>query len=324
MDNIKEQERLRNRISELLTWNLYGNIEIVTDTSEYMNIYRGQVLRLENREFVVRGDVHEPRFGLQDQPKFWVKRAIDLESGKDKILKLVFHEEFIANIGPLRIRCCRDPEKESRVLDLVKGDGRFMQGFTLRDEKENCVRVIEFIKGSSIYEYIMDIDKPHEEYYYNDVPWILKNIIGCFEAIRYLHKNGYCHGDIRNDHIIIERDTKSYRWIDFDLQQDYSDFDIWSLGNILNFILGKGIRSFREVYNTDTYPEHVKWSLTESDASAFWKYRVINLKKLFPYISDKLNNTLLHFSVDTKNFYERIDQLIDDLGDAVSDLPDPN
>lgn len=59
-----------------------------------MNIWRGHVVRLADQFFLVRADMKEGRFGIDDQPKFWVKKAIDLESGEVKILKLAFHEEF--------------------------------------------------------------------------------------------------------------------------------------------------------------------------------------------------------------------------------------
>ena len=178
--------------------------------------------------------------------------------------------------------------------------------------------MIDFIKGQSLYAYIIECDLPHEEYYYKLVPWILTNIIKSFEAIKFLHENNFCHGDIRNDHILIERDSETFRWIDFDLKQNYLDFDLWSLGNVLSFILGKGIRSFYEIYNSDRYSNSLKDSLNSEDASAFYNYRIMNLKKLFPYISEELNDILLHFTVNTNIFYENIKNIIEDLNNAVS------
>jgi hypothetical protein len=316
-----EQQRLKNQISQLTFRKISGDVEIVTKCSDFMNISAGQVYRTEEKDFLIRGETYESRFGISDQPKYWAKHAIDLESSKAKILKFIFYEEFIAIIGPLRIRCYRDPEKESDVLDFVKGDLRFMQGTTMKDEGGNFVRVIDFIKGKSLYAYIFNCELSHEEFYFTRVPRILKNIIKCFEGIKKLHDNNLCHGDIRNDHILIEQETGIFRWIDFDLEQNYTDFDLWSIGNVLSFVIGKGIRSFHELYKTDHYSQSIKELITPDDASAFYNYRIMNLKKLYPYISKKLNDILLHFTVNTSNYYENIENIIDDLNNAVSELP---
>ncbi len=320
MNMFTDKDQQKSRIEELLDRKLYGNIDIVTDGTDFMRIHRGQVYQIDGRQFFIKGDMHEPRFGLPDQPKFWVKRAIDIQTGADLILKLVFLEDFTARIGPLRIFCFRSPQKESDVLSLVKGDSRFMQGETLTDKAGNNVRAIDFIKGESLYEYVINNPLEHEEYFHQKVPWLLRNVAGCFEAISFLHENNFCHGDIRNDHILIERDTNHFRWIDFDLKQYFSDFDIWSVGNILNFIMGKGIRTFHEVIHNDGISDHKKLHLTDDDASAFWNYRVMNLRKLFPYIPEKLNNILLHFAVNTNNFYESVDHIISDLKEATENI----
>jgi len=165
-----EQNQLKDRIIELTGMNVTGKLQIVTDSTEFMNIHRGQVFSIGGREFFIRGDVHEPRFGLQDQPKYWIKRAVDLKTGEDKILKLVFHEEFVAQVGKMAVRCYRSPEKEAQVLDRVRGDERFMQGYTLKDVRGNAVRIVDFIKGSSLYEYIMNSEASHERYFHDYLP----------------------------------------------------------------------------------------------------------------------------------------------------------
>ena len=61
----------------------------------------------------------EGRFGLDDEPKYWVRRAIDLTDGSTKILKLVFHEEFDIKIGEIKVKCFRSPPpiiKKARSL----------------------------------------------------------------------------------------------------------------------------------------------------------------------------------------------------------------
>ena len=79
------------------------------------------------------------RFGIEASPKFWVKWALDLDSGRPKLLKFPFQEAFSMRIGALRVPCFRDPEKEGRVLRLVRGDRRFMQGRTVTDDDGHAV-----------------------------------------------------------------------------------------------------------------------------------------------------------------------------------------
>ena len=140
-----EKEILCEKIYDVTSWKINPfRMKIVTDTSDWMRINRGDVIRLDNLDYVVRGNMREPRFGIDDQPKYWVFSAVELETGKEKIIKTVFHEEFYAHIGILKIKCYRNPDKEGKVLDLVRNDDRFMQGHTVYDEKGNNVRAVSY------------------------------------------------------------------------------------------------------------------------------------------------------------------------------------
>ncbi|MGB9852763.1 MAG: protein kinase [Candidatus Kapaibacteriota bacterium] len=313
MENQSEKEYFAEKIKELLGWKVNpARIKIFTDTTDWMRINRGDILRLTCGDYLVKGNVREPRFGIDDQPKYWVFNTISLADNSEKIIKTVFHEEFYAHIGFLRIRCYRNPIKEGQVLELVRGDKRFMQGFVCFDEKGNAVRIIDFIRGKSFFQYIPMIEKSHEAYFFEDLPKILWKLKGSFEAISFLHDNKFCHGDIRNDHIIIESETGNYRWIDFDLMQDVSDFDLWSCGNILSYAVAKGLKTFDQVLKGNEFPYQVKMSLTQNDASAFYNYRIMNLGKLYPYIPIKLNKILLHFTVRPVAYYNSIKEFIED------------
>ncbi len=309
---MSEREQLRDRIRELTGWSNIGRSQIITDTSDWMRIERGDVLRLDGRDYIVQGNQYETRFGIGDQPKYWVFNALDLETGQAKIIKTVFHEDFHVHIGVFKIHCYRSPEKESRVLELVRGDSRFMQGITTLDEKGNNVRVIDFIRGETQFNHIVGINKPHEQYFHEDLPAILRKLTTSLEAVAFLHKNDLCHGDIRNDHIFIDAGDGGYRWIDFDLLQHVSDFDTWSLGNIINYAVGKGITAFSNVLKSDKFSDEVKATLKPEDASAFFEYRLMNLARLYPYIPDRLNAILEHFTIKPKEFYGNIGQLMDD------------
>ncbi|MHC5078274.1 MAG: hypothetical protein ACYTHN_04610 [Planctomycetota bacterium] len=293
---------------------------VFRDTSDFMFIERDHIIDLDGKFFLVRGNEREGRFGLDDQPKFWVKRAVDLDTGRTHILKLVFHEEFIARIGTHRFRCTRSEEKEGQVLQLVRGDLRFMQGRTARDSRDNLVRIIDFIPGADLFSFLTSIDLPHEEYFHTEFPRVLARALECFGGISRLHEAGLCHGDIRNDHILIEKETGRFRWIDFDLTQNFSDFDLWSLSNILHCVLGKGLVTFRDAVRSRP---GLQSELGEDDASVVFPHRVMNLRKIYPYVPKKLNDVLMRFSQGTLVFFDTIEQLLGELADCVSTLGRP-
>jgi len=315
---MNEQKRMQARIKELTGWASVTQSKIVTDTSDWTRIQRGDVLRLGGRDFVIKGNQHETRFGIGEQPKYWVFNAIDLDTGEIKIVKTVFHEDFHVHVGVFKIHCYRSPEKEAFVLDIAKGDTRFMQGYTLMDEKDNRIRIIDYIKGKTLFWHIHDIDKRHEQYYYEDLPGILHKLVGSFEAIAFLHRHGTFHGDIRNDHIIIDAMTGEYRWIDFDLNQHVSDYDVWSIGNIINYSVAKGIKSFQQIMRGKEFSDKLKNSLTFEDASAFFEYRIMNLRKLYPYISPKLSDILLHFTTRPRGYYTDLAGLLAEYKDMLN------
>ena len=315
---MNEKADIIKRIEALTGWKTnLKRFKIVTDTSDWMLIQKGDIIRLDGNDYLVRGNMREPRFGIDDQPKYWVFSAIELATGKEKIIKTVYKEEFIAHVGILKIRCYRSPKKEGEVLDDTRGDERFMQGVTFFDDEGNNVRVIDYIRGITFFRYIPEIKKPHEQYFHEDLPDILWEMLDMILGIQKLHNLGYCHGDIRNDHIIIESGTRRYRWIDFDLMQDIKDFDLWSLGNIINYAVGKGIITFDAVLKSKTFSSSVKSSLTNNDGSAFYNYRIMNLQKIFPYIPEKLGHLLRHFTIKPVAFYTSIKDLLHDYTDML-------
>jgi hypothetical protein len=120
-----------------------NNIRLISDTSDFFRVEYDDVVILSEKPYLIRNNEREGRFGIEEQQKFWVKRAVDLSDGSVKIIKLTFHERFIAKVGELSFECYRSPKKEARILDLVKGDQRFMQGVSIPDIAGNIVRVID-------------------------------------------------------------------------------------------------------------------------------------------------------------------------------------
>jgi len=295
----------------------WGPVRILQDTTEFMAIGAGDVIELQGLYYYVRGEESEGRFGLDGQPKFWVKRVVDLADGSPKILKLVFYEKFLMQLGAQQIRCFRSPRKEERILHKVWGDHRFMQGVTVQDVKGNPVRVIERIHGTSVYQVVNDLDMSHEEYFTRTFPAVFSNVFLCIEAIRDLHRMGEIHGDIRNDHIFVERGTAAYRWIDFDYTYEWAEqpfgADLFGLGNILLFIVGKGFHTIDELERRLPAGKSLGEVFDSEDFSLFFNNRLINLKKLFPYVPDNLNAVLMHFSRGSEVFYETAEEILDDL-----------
>ena len=64
-----DREQTLNRIKEITGWSISpARLRIVTDTTELMNIHRGNVIRLGCGNYAVRGNMSETRFGIDEQP----------------------------------------------------------------------------------------------------------------------------------------------------------------------------------------------------------------------------------------------------------------
>jgi hypothetical protein len=293
--------------------------KVYEDTSDFMRISYGDVVQVGGLHYLVLRDESERRFGIED-PKYWVKRSIVLETGERRILKLVFHESFDMDVGPLKVRCYRSPEKEARVLDLVRGDERFMQGVWAVDEKGNNIRIIEVISGRRLDEAVEEMDVDHKTYFFDLFPGILEKFIGSCEAIGMIHVYGERHGDIRRDHLWLETGTERYRWIDFDYAYDFQEnpygLDLFGLGSILIFLVGKGQYTVSKI-RTMGFGEKFFGSLSLDDFSLLFKNRFVNLRRLFPYVPTELNRVLLHFSQGSEVFYETVEEFLEDLRPCV-------
>ncbi len=164
----------------------------------------------------------------------------------------------------------------------------------------------------------------HETYFNKHFPGILDNYILCAEAIRFLHDSGEKHGDIRRDHILLDRESGHYRWIDFDYnfrhRENMFGYDLFGLGNILMYLVGMGDIVYQDLKRAN-HPSLDK--LVEEDVNIVFNNRIANLKKLYPYIPDSLNQVLMHFSKGANIYYDHTIQLIDDLREAQSALPAP-
>src|SRR4030043_2487137 len=99
------EEWIRSRARQVSNRELSGRPVVFSDTTNYMSIERDHLIDLQGSLFLVRCNEREGRFGLEDQPKCWGKRASSLESGRTHILKLGSEEEFLVRVGPLQAKC---------------------------------------------------------------------------------------------------------------------------------------------------------------------------------------------------------------------------
>ncbi|MFH0784532.1 MAG: hypothetical protein V2B20_21590 [Pseudomonadota bacterium] len=294
---------------------------IFSDTSDFTRIDYGDIIHVDNRYFLVVGYTKEGRFGIDEQPKQWVPKVVDLESGERKILKLVFYENFTIKLGQFQVTCYRTPEKEARVLDLVRGNRLFMQGYSSLDEVSNLVRILDVIQGTRLDTTINRIAGDYESYVTNHLQGILRHFLKSVEAIILLHQHGFKHGDIRRDHIIVDGLDGQYRWIDFDydfyLPERPFALDLIGLGNILLFILGRRNYSPVDVLEDPDMGEKVLGTLHMDDLALLSQDRIFNLRKLKPNLPKCFNDILLHFSAGTPVLYDSVSELYDDLAECI-------
>jgi hypothetical protein len=279
------------------------------------------VISVEDRHFLITSYTKEGRFGVDEQIKPWVPKVVDLLTMEHFILKLEFEETFNMRLGQLAVTCYRSPQKEARILELVRGRAHFMQGRTLVDAVGNLVRVLEPVRGNRL-DKVIHTESSHQDYFAHELPLILRQFLGCLQAIAFLHQNGFRHGDIRRDHVFVDRDTGLYYWIDFDydfyLPEKPFALDLYELGNILIYLTGRGDYHPREILADPLLGPVVADTLQPGDFSLLLHNRVVNLQKLFPYIPDSLNNILLHFSAGADVFYERVEEIQADLETALN------
>ena len=298
--------------------NVPQRFKIITDTSDFFRVDYNDVVILAGVPYLMRNYTREGRFGLDDEPKYWVRKAIDLKNGEAKIIKLVFHEEINARVGDMVFKCVRSPGKEAAILEMVAGHRNFMQGIAIRDTAGNIVRILDFIQGKRFDELIFKLALTnHEEFFYDHLPGYLAIYSEMVKAIEFLHDQGQKHGDIRRDHILLDRKTGDYRWIDFDYdyyhEANMFGYDLFGLGNILVFLVGGGDITVQQL-QADASPLLEK--LSPEDMNIIFNNRVANIRKIYPYIPDALNYILLHFSNGANLYYENTGQLLEDLAEV--------
>jgi hypothetical protein len=192
-----------------------------------------------------------------------------------------------------------------------------MQGIAIRDTAGNIVRILDFIQGKRLDELIFNLAADHEEFFYEHLPGYLTIYGEMVKAIGFLHDQGQKHGDIRRDHILHDRKTGDYRWIDFDYDYYHAanmfGYDLFGLGNILVFLVGGGDITVQQLQAKQS---PLLAQLSPGDMNIIFNNRVANIQKIYPYVPDALNYILLHFSNGANLYYENTRQLLEDLAEV--------
>jgi len=286
------------------------------DTTSFMSIDVDDEILVAGRKFRVTGHAREYRFGLDD-PKMWVKWVREVETGVRKIAKLPFLESFITSLGGVKIRCFRSPDKEGQILEYVRGHPHFMQGRAFADVKGNNVRILEVLYGTDFFTYIDNLNMTYQDYFDKYLPGILRKLIKSCEAIQHLHLNGMKHGDIRNDHVIIEGESGNFVWIDFDYDYENTEnpfaLDIFGLGNVLIYAVGKGFHTLHNIQHNSIKYKDLFERLEKEDFSLLDRWLFVNIRKFYPVIPRDLNDILMHFARGSHLYYEMVGEIIEDL-----------
>jgi len=289
---------------------------VIEDTTNFFLIKNGDLIRVGQRVYKIIGHAHESQFGIDD-PKLWVLRAVDSESKDRKILKLAFFETFYTTLGGAKIRCFRSPEKEANILKITRNNPHFMKGRDYKDVMGNNIRVLDVVRGKNYLLYIDSFKMTYERYFKTVLPGVLLKLIDVFKAINFLHLNGFRHGDIRNDHLFVERETGNFVWIDFDYDFEATEnpfsLDIFGLGTILSYTIGKGFHTAYMITNDRHRYGDLIDKVDGNDFSLLDRSMLLNLKKLYPIIPRPLNDILMHFSRSADVYYEFVDEILEDL-----------
>jgi len=293
---------------------------LLTDTTDYFRVEYNDIIAVEDTHYLITGYEREGRAGLED-PKYWVKKAIELDTGRRVIMKLSFYENFVSRIGNQEIIFFRSPQKEARVLRQARDNPHFMHGVSVRDSVGNLLRIVDRIPGPTLGGYLHKFSENHKTFFEENLSDVLRRLIKAYRAMGFLHSLREVHGDIRRDHIIVDSRDGLFKWIDFDYNYRHGEsifgIDLFEMGCLLTTVVARGFPALYDLVHK--YPD-IRDRLELDDMNILYKNRVANLKKIYPYIPDRLNLILLRFSAGAEIFYDTTEELVSDMEEALEDL----
>ena len=150
-------------------------------------------------------------------------------------------------------------------------------------------------------------------------------IVELVEAIRFLQMNMMTNmvtSGMTMSSGRMGQETAAGSDFDFDFlhKENVFGYDLFGLGNILTYLTGRGDVTSQLLQQASS---PVVSQLTEYDMNIIFNNRVVNLKKVYPYVPDELNHILLHFSMAANVFYDNTDQFLYDLHEARVKLNKP-
>ncbi|NEP84810.1 MAG: hypothetical protein F6K39_45925, partial [Okeania sp. SIO3B3] len=113
--------------------------------------------------------------------------------------------------------------------------------------------------------------------------------------------------------------TNQLKWIDFDYNYTYQGrenifgYDIFGLGNVFTFITARGDVLIEDLQKNKP---NIYNQININDRNIIFRNRVVNLKKIYPYIPQELNLILLHFGINANMFYLNTGEFLSSLIDV--------
>jgi hypothetical protein len=152
-------------------------------------------------------------------------------------------------------------------------------------------------------------------------PGLLQFFLRSLYALDYLHRLGLRHGDVRTGHLILDEDARRLRWIDFDYDFIFYEapfaLDLLGVGNILSDLVGKCERTIHNLRLNRSLISAID-RLGPEDFSVIEPTRLMNWRKLYPYIPEELNSVLMHFATAAERYYESAGEIAEDLEIAMN------
>lgn len=209
--------------------------------------------------------------------------------------------------------------KESEILRLVQGNRGFVQG--VGRVPTGCDFVLcdmEYMEGPTLPEWIKSMPQDHKTYYRDMFPFLAARFADAARALHELHEAGRIsqseygyHGDMgQGDCLIYDQSRSTLRWFDLNLvllgDRNGVAEDINELGKIFRFIVGKRLHTVGTfAQHPELYPharvrpaDFSREDLVDLGVDDLSLLPVVNLGKLFPYISDEVNALLMQFRGD--------------------------
>ncbi|ORX82370.1 kinase-like protein [Anaeromyces robustus] len=179
----------------------------------------------------------------------FVRRAKKKSTGEEVIIK------FIVRSNILRSSWMRDNNT------LIPSEIHILLYLTKYYPFEGIQRILDYWQDEIYYYFVMDSDHDIDlfEYIDNfeiDIPTAREIFLQVVKIVHHLHSHGIVHMDIKDENIIINKETKKVKLIDFGSSSYYED------GKIFKYFVSSGDYSAPETF-TNKYegPPQDIWSL---------------------------------------------------------------